>query len=157
MALLEGRRKQGRTPVPKAHYSFIVQHLFEQGRVGEGFRYLEELGAKQQVRLDGRCYAILGRGLLERSQAEAAAELLLGDMRRRRVPLCKELGPVLVAVARAVPGREGEAREVVEEMVRASILMSHAATALWGAAPAPASVVIGQPQEQPPSRVPAPV
>jgi hypothetical protein len=132
MALLDARRTAGRAPVPKAHYSFIIQHLFDQGRVGEGFRYLEELGSKKHVRLDGRCYAILGKGLLERGHPEAAAELILGDMRKRRVPLCKELGPVVVAVGRAVPAREAEAREVVDEMVRASVIMSHAAAALWG-------------------------
>ncbi len=142
MALLDARRKAGRGPVPKAHYSFIVQHLFDQGRVGEGFRYLEELGSKKHVRLDGRCYAILGKGLLARGQGEAAAELVLGDMRRRRVPLCKELGPVVVAVGRAVPAREGEAREVVEEMVRASVLMSHAAAALWEGEGAAAAVAV---------------
>ena len=132
MALLDARRRSGgrANPVPKAHYSFIVQHLFDSGRVGEGFRYLEQLGT-QSVRLDGRCYAILARGLLERGQGEAAGELLLGDMRRRRVPLCKELGPVLVAVGRAVPAREAEARAVVQEMVVGNVLMSHAAAALW--------------------------
>lgn len=128
--------------MPKAHYSFIVQHLFEQGRVGEGFRYLEDLGSKQ-VRLDGRCYAILGKRLLGRGQAEAAAELLLGDMRKRRVPLCKELGAVLVGVARALPAREGEVRAVVEEMVKGNVLMSHAADALWAEAAAGGAPPIG--------------
>lgn len=151
MALLEARRRDGRQPAtPKAHYSFIVQHLFEQGRVEEGFRYLEALAApsSSSTRLDGRCYAILAGTLLERGQAEAAAALLLGDMRRRRVTLCKEVGPVLVALARALPAREREARALLNEAVKAAVLPSHAAEALWASVVGPPIEAGGARQQQ---------
>ena len=56
---------------------------------------------------------------------QAVGLLLLDDRKKRGVALCKDLGPVLVQMVRAGRrvgrgaggGREGEVREVIEEMV----------------------------------------
>lgn len=48
MSLLEERRSDG-LPMQRSWYRMVISHLFEHGRMDDGFRYLEDL-AKQKVR-----------------------------------------------------------------------------------------------------------